>query len=161
MKKVLKILILILVGLLTHLLEAKDEEDTPNFFEEPSQHFEPSQDGDKSTENSKSNARYDSSLSILTQKFVDLIHKEVDGILDLNTAAEQLNVQKRRIYDITNVLEGVGLIEKKAKNLIQWMFENFVLKKKVALKDSSARQDLISTVQKNLKKQKTKLKTCC
>lgn len=31
--------------------------------------------------------------------------------------------QKRRIYDITNVLEGVGLIEKKNKNIIQWRFE--------------------------------------
>ncbi|RDX72235.1 Transcription factor E2FC, partial [Mucuna pruriens] len=30
------------------------------------------------------------------------------------------NVQKRRIYDITNVLEGVGLIEKTSKNHIQW-----------------------------------------
>lgn len=30
--------------------------------------------------------------------------------------------QKRRIYDITNVLEGVGLIEKKNKNVIQWRF---------------------------------------
>lgn len=29
-------------------------------------------------------------------------------------------VQKRRIYDITNVLEGIGLIEKKGKNNIQW-----------------------------------------
>lgn len=29
-------------------------------------------------------------------------------------------VQKRRIYDITNVLEGIGLIEKKLKNNIQW-----------------------------------------
>jgi hypothetical protein len=29
-------------------------------------------------------------------------------------------VQKRRIYDITNVLEGVGLIEKKSKNNILW-----------------------------------------
>ncbi|NXG46895.1 E2F4 factor, partial [Psilopogon haemacephalus] len=28
--------------------------------------------------------------------------------------------QKRRIYDITNVLEGIGLIEKKSKNSIQW-----------------------------------------
>ena len=29
-------------------------------------------------------------------------------------------IQKRRIYDITNVLEGIGLIEKKSKNNIQW-----------------------------------------
>ena len=40
--------------------------------------------------------------------------------VDLNTAAAQLNVQKRRIYDITNVLEGIGLIEKTVKNKIRW-----------------------------------------
>ena len=28
--------------------------------------------------------------------------------------------QKRRIYDITNVLEGIGLIEKRTKNTIVW-----------------------------------------
>lgn len=28
--------------------------------------------------------------------------------------------QKRRIYDITNVLEGIGLIEKTSKNNIHW-----------------------------------------
>jgi len=43
-----------------------------------------------------------------------------DGLLDLNEAAVILNVQKRRIYDITNVLEGIGLVEKKSKNTIQW-----------------------------------------
>uniref|UniRef100_A0A0D9VGR9 E2F/DP family winged-helix DNA-binding domain-containing protein n=1 Tax=Leersia perrieri TaxID=77586 RepID=A0A0D9VGR9_9ORYZ len=31
-----------------------------------------------------------------------------------------LLVQKRRIYDITNVLEGIGLIEKTLKNRIRW-----------------------------------------
>jgi len=36
-------------------------------------------------------------------------------------AADILAVrQKRRIYDITNVLEGIGLIEKRTKNSIQW-----------------------------------------
>lgn len=36
-------------------------------------------------------------------------------------AAELLEVkQKRRIYDITNVLEGIGLIEKESKNSIKW-----------------------------------------
>lgn len=29
-------------------------------------------------------------------------------------------MQKRRIYDITNVLEGIGLIEKTSKNKIRW-----------------------------------------
>jgi len=53
-----------------------------------------------------------------------LIHlfsqSSVNGIVDLNKASEQLSVQKRRIYDITNVLEGIGLIEKRSKNVIAW-----------------------------------------
>nr|KYP64767.1 Transcription factor E2F4 [Cajanus cajan] len=66
------------------------------------------------------NCRYDSSLGLLTKKFVSLIQDAKDGTLDLNKTAEILEVQKRRIYDITNVLEGVGLIEKTSKNHIQW-----------------------------------------
>ncbi|KAG6772416.1 hypothetical protein POTOM_023823 [Populus tomentosa] len=64
--------------------------------------------------------RYDSSLGLLTKRFVDLFKHADDGILDLNNAAEILEVQKRRIYDITNVLEGIGLIEKTLKNRIRW-----------------------------------------
>lgn len=64
--------------------------------------------------------RDDSSLRLLTKKFVQLIAEAEDGVLDLNAAADKLSVQKRRIYDITNVLEGIGLIEKKSKNNIQW-----------------------------------------
>ncbi|RLM65397.1 transcription factor E2FB-like isoform X3 [Panicum miliaceum] len=64
--------------------------------------------------------RYDSSLALLTRKFVNLLKQAQDGILDLNSTADKLDVQKRRIYDITNVLEGIGLIEKKLKNRICW-----------------------------------------
>lgn len=65
--------------------------------------------------------RYDTSLGLLTKKFVDLLAQSSDGVLDLNIAAETLQVQKRRLYDITNVLEGIHLIKKKSKNNIQWM----------------------------------------
>ncbi|KAK5967531.1 Transcription factor E2F/dimerization partner [Trichostrongylus colubriformis] len=65
--------------------------------------------------------RADKSLGLLTQRFIRLLECSASGICDLNQAAEALNVrQKRRIYDITNVLEGIGLIEKKSKNVIQW-----------------------------------------
>lgn len=67
-----------------------------------------------------SSCRYDSSLGLLTKKFINLLKEADDGVLDLNKAADTLHVQKRRIYDITNVLEGVGLIEKKLKNRIRW-----------------------------------------
>ncbi|ELW68494.1 Transcription factor E2F2 [Tupaia chinensis] len=65
--------------------------------------------------------RYDTSLGLLTKKFIYLLSEAKDGVLDLNWAAEVLDVQKRRIYDITNVLEGIQLIRKKAKNNIQWV----------------------------------------
>ncbi|GJQ85257.1 E2f2 [Trypoxylus dichotomus] len=66
-------------------------------------------------------SRYEKSLGLLTTKFVDLLQKANGGVLDLKIAADMLAVrQKRRIYDITNVLEGIGLIEKKSKNSIQW-----------------------------------------
>ena len=66
------------------------------------------------------NNRYDNSLGLLTRKFVNLLKESPEGILDLNFAAKELEVQKRRIYDITNVLEGIGLIEKTSKNNVRW-----------------------------------------
>lgn len=70
--------------------------------------------------------RYDTSLGLLTKKFVDLLQESPDGSVDLNIASTKLNVQKRRIYDITNVLEGIGILEKKSKNNIQWKCGNSV-----------------------------------
>ncbi|XP_034231910.1 transcription factor E2F6-like isoform X1 [Thrips palmi] len=64
--------------------------------------------------------RYDTSLGLLTKKFVGLLENSPYGIVDLNVASERLDVQKRRIYDITNVLEGIGILEKRSKNNIQW-----------------------------------------
>lgn len=64
--------------------------------------------------------RYDTSLSLLTKKFSQLLQSSPNGVVDLNKASADLQVQKRRIYDITNVLEGIGLLQKKSKNNIQW-----------------------------------------
>ncbi|KMZ74978.1 hypothetical protein ZOSMA_120G00710 [Zostera marina] len=75
-------------------------------------------------------SRYDNSLGLLTKKFIDLLRESKDGTLDLNNAAEHLAVQKRRIYDITNVLQGVGMIEKNMKNKIKLSgFEAIVMPK--------------------------------
>ncbi|XP_042319561.1 transcription factor E2F5 isoform X2 [Sceloporus undulatus] len=70
---------------------------------------------------SSNSSRHEKSLGLLTAKFVSLLQEAKDGVLDLKAAADTLAVrQKRRIYDITNVLEGIDLIEKKSKNSIQW-----------------------------------------
>ncbi|XP_070276258.1 transcription factor E2F1 [Myotis yumanensis] len=66
-------------------------------------------------------SRYETSLNLTTKRFLELLSHSADGVVDLNWAAEVLKVQKRRIYDITNVLEGIQLIAKKSKNHIQWL----------------------------------------
>ncbi|KAM4605236.1 transcription factor E2F5 [Polymixia lowei] len=79
----------------------------------------------RSSQSNGTPSRHEKSLGLLTIKFVSLLEEAKDGVLDLKVAADSLAVrQKRRIYDITNVLEGVGLIEKKNKNIIQWRGEN-------------------------------------
>nr|XP_058147068.1 transcription factor E2F6-like [Dasypus novemcinctus] len=65
-------------------------------------------------------SRFDVSLVYLTRKFLDLLRSAPDGVLDLHKVAAKLGVQKRRIYDITSVLDGINLIEK-SKNHIRWI----------------------------------------
>nr|XP_055066755.1 transcription factor E2F3-like [Misgurnus anguillicaudatus] len=77
--------------------------------------------GNKTPKSPSEKTRYDTSLGLLTKKFLQLLAQSSDGVVDLNQASEILKVQKRRLYDITNVLEGVHLIKKKSKNNIQWM----------------------------------------
>ena len=64
--------------------------------------------------------RKENGLVELTKKFIDLLKEAPEQTLDLNKAVQDLEVQKRRIYDITNVLEGIGLICKVSKNNIRW-----------------------------------------
>nr|XP_023668443.1 transcription factor E2F3-like [Paramormyrops kingsleyae]XP_023668452.1 transcription factor E2F3-like [Paramormyrops kingsleyae] len=66
-------------------------------------------------------SRHDTSLGILTQKFFQMMDRSADGEVDLNQAAETLEVKKRRLYDITNVLTGIHLIKKTLKNKVQWV----------------------------------------
>jgi E2F/DP family winged-helix DNA-binding domain/E2F transcription factor CC-MB domain len=72
------------------------------------------------TSSSLGQGRYDSSLGILTKRFVHLLKSAPGNRVDLNKAASDLGVQKRRIYDITNVLEGIGLLQKEEKNHVSW-----------------------------------------
>lgn len=78
----------------------------------------------------KPKGRHDNSLSVLTRKFIQLIRSSPNYIVDLNDAVKELKVQKRRIYDITNVLEGIKYIQKVLKNKIKWVgktedFDNY------------------------------------
>jgi len=66
-------------------------------------------------------SRAEKSLTALTTKFMTLLQESHNGILDLRSLVDSIpSRQKRRVYDITNVLEGIGLIEKYSKNSIRW-----------------------------------------
>jgi hypothetical protein len=66
-------------------------------------------------------SRAEKSLTSLTAKFMTLLQESNNGVLDLRSLVDSIPTrQKRRVYDITNVLEGIGLIEKYSKNSIRW-----------------------------------------
>jgi hypothetical protein len=101
---------------ITKKIAAKVEEELLNEDEEE----------DDLSLNSKGNkesarGRQDNSLSVLTKKFIELIKNSENMTIDLNVAVDILKVQKRRIYDITNVLEGISYVEKIQKNTIKWI----------------------------------------
>ena len=50
--------------------------------------------------------RHNNSLEELTKKFINSILESQNNIIDLNKITKKMKVKKRRIYDITNVLEG-------------------------------------------------------
>ncbi|XP_021455803.1 transcription factor E2F6 isoform X1 [Oncorhynchus mykiss] len=70
---------------------------------------------------SKGFVRQDLSLALLTKKFLRLMSGAPHGIMDLNLAAQNLHTRKRRVYDITNCLEGIKLIQKQSANKIKWI----------------------------------------
>ncbi|KAJ7987997.1 hypothetical protein DPEC_G00319050 [Dallia pectoralis] len=65
--------------------------------------------------------RRDLSLVTLTKKFLRLMLVAPYGVIDLNDVAKNLNTRKRRVYDITNCLEGVRLIKKQSANMVKWI----------------------------------------
>jgi hypothetical protein len=84
--------------------------------------------------------RIDNSLGELTKRFIDLIQNSPTKEVDLNEASKTLEVQKRRIYDITNVLEGIGLIEKTIKNKIRWKGNQSLIEHSLKLRELRRKQ---------------------
>ena len=84
--------------------------------------------------NKKQKNRQINSLDELTKKFSNCVYNSNKNIINLNNVMKKIKAKKRRIYDITNVLEGetifiliydfiiilgIGLIKKDSKNQIR------------------------------------------
>ena len=67
------------------------------------------------------------SLIISTLKLIDFIFKRGfdETELDLETISTKLNIKKRRLYDLTNVLEGIGYLKKHRRNIMKISIEFF------------------------------------
>ncbi|KAG5859578.1 transcription factor E2F [Encephalitozoon hellem] len=75
----------------------------------------------KSVSDRLSSTRSENSLYNLTRRFLKLIRMSPDRNISIHQASIELNVGKRRIYDITNVLEGLGLLSKWSVSNAKWI----------------------------------------
>ncbi|KAL6633576.1 hypothetical protein ACP70R_026247 [Stipagrostis hirtigluma subsp. patula] len=66
-------------------------------------------------------SRKQKSLGLLCSNFVVLYNRDDVETIGLDDAAQRLGVERRRIYDIVNVLESVGILVRKAKNRYTWI----------------------------------------
>ena len=58
--------------------------------------------------NNRLRQRQENSLGELTKNFINYIREQNSREIDINEVVNKLKVKKRRIYDITNVLEGIN-----------------------------------------------------
>uniref|UniRef100_A0ACD6AJH5 Uncharacterized protein n=1 Tax=Avena sativa TaxID=4498 RepID=A0ACD6AJH5_AVESA len=66
-------------------------------------------------------SRKQKSLGLLCSNFVALYDRDDVDTVGLDAAARRLGVERRRIYDIVNVLESVGILVRRAKNRYTWI----------------------------------------
>lgn len=68
----------------------------------------------------KEDSCQENSLGQLTKNFINYIKTTGKKSININDVVNELGVKKRRIYDITNVLQGIGYLQKSGKNEIVW-----------------------------------------
>ncbi|TMW90360.1 hypothetical protein EJD97_015835 [Solanum chilense] len=75
---------------------------------------------DPSKESRSTYCRKQKSLGLLCSNFLSLYDRQGVETIGLDDAARRLGVERRRIYDIVNVLESIGVLARKAKNRYSW-----------------------------------------
>mmetsp|Transcript_16667 Transcript_16667/g.45796 ORF Transcript_16667/g.45796 Transcript_16667/m.45796 type:complete len:450 (-) Transcript_16667:617-1966(-) len=111
-------------------------------------------------------SRKKKSLGVLAENFINHYSRYPPGaVVIVDHAAVDLGVERRRIYDVVNILESVNLVEKKQKNTYSWMgmdhFDDFFGKlqaKAVSEYPEDAKRYLDDSIQvdESLKNRKSK-----
>ncbi|XP_015879213.3 E2F transcription factor-like E2FF isoform X2 [Ziziphus jujuba] len=67
-------------------------------------------------------SRKEKSLGVLCSNFLGLYNGDCAGTstVGLDDAANRLGVERRRMYDVVNILESIGVVARKAKNQYTW-----------------------------------------
>ncbi|OHT13178.1 transcription factor E2F [Tritrichomonas foetus] len=60
-------------------------------------------------------------LVTLTQDFLNVLTSSEGKEVDLSQCENDLGVSKRRLYDVTNVLAGIGVVERSGKAKVKWI----------------------------------------
>ncbi|KAL1205952.1 E2F transcription factor-like E2FD [Cardamine amara subsp. amara] len=69
----------------------------------------------------RSYRRKDKSLGLLVSNFLSLYNRDSVDLISLDDAAAKLGVERRRIYDVVNILETIGLVARRGKSQYSWM----------------------------------------
>ena len=114
------------------------------------------------------------SLKILTLKFIDYIFENnFKTELNLQNLSQNLNIKKRRLYDLTNVLEGIGYLKKYKKNIMEinpdFLRQILILKTKQIIKlenrlipkDKQENKNEVEQNEKNYEENDLNLKMQC
>ncbi|KAE8668612.1 E2F transcription factor-like E2FF [Hibiscus syriacus] len=64
--------------------------------------------------------RKEKSLGLLCSNFLALYNQDSVQTIGLDDAASKLGVERRRIYDVVNILESIGVVARKGKNQYLW-----------------------------------------